>query len=152
MQQLTQISKTVVVSVPKDYSDAAATTEWINMKLADKIRFVIVTGAWAGGTSAVTVLQATSDGGSSKAVSFAEYYTGTGDTQTRTTATSNTFTLAAASTKYIIEIPVADMDVSGGYDWIAIAAATPGTNADLYCIIAEVYQLGFETLSAPTTI
>lgn len=136
---LTQQTKLVHISPAANYASTAATAEFINMKLYDKVRFIIDTGAWAGGTAAVTLLQATSDGGSTKAVAFTTYYTGTGDTLTKTTATNNTFNLAAANTKYVIEVNANMLDVANNYDWVCLAIASPGANNDYYAAIAECY-------------
>ncbi len=144
MGELTQKTKLIPVSAPANYSSTAATTEYICMKNVDRVRFIIQTGAWAAGTAAVTMKQATSDGGSLAALAFTQYYTGTTETQTATTASSNTFNLAAANTKYIIEIKAADLTVASGYDWVAIAVASPGANADYYSIMAEVYDMRYQ--------
>lgn len=150
-QMLTHRTKLVVVSAPKSYVGAAATTEWISLKMGERIRFIICTGAWAGGTAAVTLKQAINVAGSSSAaLTFAEYYAGTGDTLTRMTATSNTFNLAAANTKYVVEAKAADL--TDPKDCIAIAIATPGSNADFYSVLAEVYGLRYENASAPTML
>jgi hypothetical protein len=154
---LTSYVKTVLVSTPKDQTGAAATTEWICMKYYQKVRFVIATGAWAGGTSVVTVIQATSDGGSSKAVSFSWMYTNDGatttDTLTKTAVSSNTFSLDTASSLYIVEIDASMLDVSNSYDWVAIQAASPSSNSDFTCIIAECYSAGIKRgTSSPSAI
>lgn len=152
-QMLTQLTKTVHISPAASYASTAATTEWISMKTAHRMRFVIDTGAWAGGTAAVTLLQATNvSGSSSAALTFSEYWTGTGDTLTRTTASSNTFNLAAANTKYVIEVKADDLDQANNRDCVAIAIASPGANADLYAVLAELYSLRHEGSAAPTTI
>ena len=152
-QMISQTTKLVVCSVPKDYNSAAGTIEYISMKTASRLRFIICTGAWAGGTAAVTLKQAINVAGSSSAaLAFAEYWTGTGDTMTRTTATGNTFNLAAANTKYVIEVKADDLDVDNGKDCVACIVATPGGNNDLYAVLAEVYDLRHEGSGAPTTI
>jgi len=152
MNELTQESKTIVVSVPKDYNATAATAEWISMKNAARLRFVVTTGAWAGGTAAVTLKQAINvSGSSSAALTFSEYFTGTGDTLTRTTASSNTFNLAAANTKYVIEVK--SDQLTNPKDCVKIVIASPGSNADLYAVIAEAYGLRYNSGPAsPTTI
>lgn len=153
MDQLSQTTKLVHCSPPKDYSSAVATIEYISLKLGDKIRFIIDTGAWAGGTAAVTLKQATDVAASgAKALSFAEYFTGTGDTLTRTTATANTFNLAAANTKYVIEVNAADLDVDNSFDCVSCQVASPGANADLYVVMAEVYDLRYEKGPASPTM
>lgn len=140
---MTHMTKLVHISPAANYSSTAATTEWISMKGYTRCRFIIDTGAWAGGTAAVTLLQAINVAGSSStALAFAQYYTGTGDTLTRTSASSNTFNLAAADTKYVIEITdTALSETTAGVkrDCVAIAIASPGSNADYYAVIAELY-------------
>ena len=98
---LVKNAKIIPVSTPKDYDGSAGTNEFICMKNYQRVCWIIYTGAWAGGTAAVTVSQATSDGGTTAAVTFTKMYTGTTDSLTETTVTSNTFNLAAASTLYV---------------------------------------------------
>jgi len=149
-QMLTHTTKIVTIAVPNNYTGAAGTTEWISLKGYDRARFIIQTGAWAGGTAAVTLNQATDVAGTGSAsLGFAEYYTGTGDTLTRTTATSDTFNLAAANTKYVIEVKGADL--TSPDDCVNLAIASPGSNDDYYCAIAELYGARYEG-SLPTSI
>src|SRR5574343_342007 len=140
-----QQCKIVEVSMPKSYASTAATAEWINMAKANKVTFIIQTGAWAGGTAAVTLKQATSDGGSSAAVTFTKYWTVAGDTVTAATASSNTFNLSAASTMYIVEADATMLNRADSYDWIKIAVASPGAQADFYSIVAIVDELRYGT-------
>ncbi len=136
---LVREAKFVPISVPKDYSSAASTTEYVSMKAYNKITFVIYTGAWAAGTAAVTVKQATDVSNSlsdEKAVTFTRMWTGTTDALTETAVTSSTFNLAAASTLYVVEVNDAMLDVNGGFDCVSLQVASPGANADLYSIVA----------------
>ena len=150
-QVLTHKTKLVVVSAPANYAGVVATIKWISLKTGERVRFVIYTGAWAAGTAAVTLKQAVNVAGSSSAaLAFAEYYTGTGDTLTKATATSNTFNLAVANSKYVIEVKAADL--TSPKDCVSIAIASPGANADYYSVVAEVYGLRYENGAPPTTI
>lgn len=146
-----QNKKFVEISPPKSYASTAATAEWINLGKAGKAIFIIATGAWAGGTAAVTLKQATSDGGSSAAVTFTRYYTVSGDTVTAATAASNTFNLAAASTMYIVEVDSTMLTTNSGYDWVKIAIASPGANADFYSVVAIVDNLRYGTTTSVLT-
>lgn len=153
-QKLTETTKIVHISGAKDYSGAAATTEWISLKNYSRCRFIVDTGAWAAGTAAVTLKQAINvSGSSSAALAFAEYWTGTGDTLTRTTATSNTFNLAAANTKYVIEVNDKQLSSTAGgvkRDCVSIAIGAAG-GADFYAVVAELYGARYEG-SLPTSI
>jgi len=91
-------------------------------------------------------------GSSSASLTFTHYYTGTGDTLTKTAATSsNTFNLSAASTKYVIEISASHL--TDPKDYIAVAIATPGANADYYAVMIELYNPRYALGAAsPTAI
>lgn len=39
----------------------------------------------------------------------------------------------------MIEIHADQLDVTNGYDWVALAIASPGANADYYAVVAELY-------------
>src|SRR5574343_421458 len=125
--RLNENVKFIEVEVPKAHNSTACTAEWICLKNCERVSWVIQTGAWAGGTAAVTLKQATSDGGSSAAVSFTKYYTVAGETVTENTASSNTFNL----------------NVTSGYDWVKIAIAFPGNNTDLYSVTAIAHNLKY---------
>lgn len=148
---LIQRAKVVEVEVPKAHNSTAATAEWINLGKASRVTWLIQTGAWAGGTAAVTLKQATSDGGSSAAVSFTKYWTVAGDTVTEATASSNTFNLSAASTMYIVEAKPEMLNRASSYDWVKIAVASPGNNTDLYSITAIVEDLRHGTAVSSLT-
>lgn len=138
--QMSKMKKFVFVTAPNNYTGAAATAEWIDMSKYDRVVFVIQTGAWAGGTAAVTLLQSATNGGSSKAVAFTTMFTNDGatttDTLTETAVTSNTFNLDTANSIYIVEVNASMLDVSSSYRWLNIAVASPGANNDYYGIVA----------------
>jgi len=100
----------------------------INMENIEEMDIVIVTGAWAGGTAAVTLEQATSSGGSYKAVSFTKQYLD----QVETAVASDTFNLSAANKIHVIPVTADMLDVDNGYSWLQLAVASPSTNADYY--------------------
>ena len=148
---MTQNTKMVFVSAPANKSSAAATTEWISLKNWDGVRFIVQTGAWAAGTAAVTFKQAINvSGSSSAALTFTTYYVVSGDTATKTTATSNTFNLATASRIYMVEFRASDL--TPGKDCINMAIAAAG-GADYYGVIAELYGGRYLAgASSPTAI
>lgn len=56
---------------PKNYTGAAVTKKFVSLKLYGKLTIVIKTGAWAAGTAAVTLKQATDVAGTgAKALAF----------------------------------------------------------------------------------
>ena len=130
--------QSIVISAPKDYNGVAATTEWVNMGKAIRARIIIQTGAWAAGTAAVTLNEATSaTGTSSDALDFSFMHTNDGATaspvKTKTTVTTNTFNLDTAGSIYEIEVHRDEM--SEDHNYLNIAVASPGGNADFYSIV-----------------
>lgn len=130
-------------AVPIDTTGAAVTGDYVSMKGFDHLTIIISQGAWAGGTPAVTLKQASDVAGTGeKALSFAWRWTKvalTGTTYTKTAVTSDTFNLpATANTINVLEIDAASLDGDGGFDCVRLAIATPGANADL---IAATYIL-----------
>ncbi len=135
--------KPVWANEPKSYSSLATTDQYISMKNYQRFMALIQTGAWAGGTAAVTLKQATTvAGGSTKALNFAEMWVNTAaapDTFTKTAVVSNTFNLDTADLLYVIEVDASSLDVDNGFDCLCVHVATPGANADFYGIL---YLLG----------
>jgi hypothetical protein len=148
---LTERVKSIQILEAKNYTGAAGADVYLSLKNYRRVRFTISTGAWAAGTAAVTLLQATAVANTgSKALAFATYYddlTTTG-TLVKKTATSNTFTIGAANKQYVIEVLCTQLDVANGYDCVAIHIATPGANADLYAVQADLYDARFEGVGA----
>ncbi len=101
--------------------------DYVSMKDASHLTIIInVKNATTVTGSAITVKQATAVAGTNeKALSFASYWanldTAATDTLVKTTATSDTFTTLTTNSKnqmYVIEIPVEDLDVAGGFDCV----------------------------------
>jgi hypothetical protein len=135
MSQLAERLKFAGGAEPKNYTGAAMADSYVSLKYFSKLTIVIRTGAWAGGTAAVTLLQATAVAGTgAKALSFVDYWddvTTTG-TLVKKAAVSNTFNLATANKVYVIHVDVGILDVAGGFDCVSLAVASPGANADFY--------------------
>lgn len=123
---------------PKNYTGAAMADSYVSMKNFNNLTIVIRTGAWAGGTAAVTLLQATAVAGTAaKALNFVDYWddvTTTG-ALVKKAATSNTFTLGTANKVYVIHVDASVLDVAGGFDCVSLGVATPGVNADFYSVL-----------------
>ncbi len=145
-----------VSNVPIDTTGAAVTGDYYNLKLYRRILFVIAQGAWAGGTPAVTLSQATSAAGDgAKALAFTKKYTKvalTGTTWVEAAVTSNTFNLTAvANTMTAIEVSADELDADNEFDFVSLNIATPGANADLIAVFAVLGDPRFpqETLNDP---
>lgn len=134
-----------VAAVPIDTTGAAVTGDYVSMKDYSHLTIIITQGAWAGGTPAVTLKQATDVSNSrsdEKALGFSYYWTQTGLTgtgYTKTAVTSNTFKLTATpNTITVIEVEANTLDTDNGFDCVRLDIASPGANADL---ISAVYIL-----------
>lgn len=137
--RLIEYFRPVWACVPQNYSGTANTVKWANLKGYGRMAILIQTGAWAGGTAAVTLNQATSTAGAgSKALAFTSVYINTGaapDTFTKTAVSSNTFNLDTANLLYWIEVVDSDLDTANGFNCVDVAIASPGANADFYGVI-----------------
>lgn len=138
-----------VSNVPIDTTGAARTGDYYSLKDAQGIVFVIAQGAWAGGTPAVTLKQATAVAGTgAKALGMTEKYSKvalTGTVNVLAAVVSDTFNLAATANRIeMIEVSAVDLDRAGGYDCVGLDVASPGANADLICIVAILYGLRYQ--------
>lgn len=139
-----------VSAVPVNTTGAGQTCDYYSLKGAEGIVFVIAQGAWAGGTPAVTVKQATDVANSlsdEKAVAFTKKFSKvalTGTVNVAAAVTSNTFNLPnTANTITMIEISAEDLDVANGFDCVRLDIASPGSNTDLICVMAILYGLRY---------
>lgn len=135
--------KFVWAGAPKDTTGAIFAGDWVHLVDYRNLAIILLQGAWAGGTPAVTLNQSKSAaGGSSKALAFSTVYQTTGltvDTPVITAVVANTFNLVAtANSMNVIEVQQKDLDFMNGFDWVNFSIATPGANADL---IAALYYL-----------
>jgi len=133
-------AKPVVMAVPIDTTGAAVSGDYVSMKGYTHLTIVIMQGAWAGGTPAVTLKQATDVAATGeKALSFSKYWSGTALTDDQYAATavvSDTFNLTATANKVtILEVNASDLDVDNGFDCVRVGIASPGANADLICVL-----------------
>lgn len=121
---------------PKNYTGSANTIVYASMKLYEQLLIFIQTGAWAGGTAAVTLKQATAVAGTgTKALAFSWMWVNTAalpGTFTKTAVTANTFNLDTANLLYVIDVFASDLDIDNSFDCVGVNIATPGSNADFY--------------------
>ncbi len=149
--------KTVYAAPILNYTGAAMTAYWVSLKNYNHITFQIMTGAWAGGTAAVTINQATAIAGTStKALGFTKMWTNiaavTGDTYVETAVASNTFNLNTANCLYQIEIDAATLDVTNNFDCLTLTIATPGSNNDFYNVLYQLSGARYQQAALPTSI
>lgn len=144
------LSKHVIESsnVPLDATGAATVGDYYSLKDAQGIVFVITQGAWAGGTPAVTLKQATAVAGTGeKPLALPEYYSKvalTGTVNVLTPVTADTFNLAATPNRItMIEVSAAELDRANGFDCVGVDIASPGANADLRSVAAILYGLRY---------
>lgn len=136
MPRLVELMGFEVAILPKDTTGAAQVGDYICLKNYQHVTIVIMQGAWAGGTSAVTLVQATAVAGTAeKALAFTKRWTKvgvTGTTFVETAVTASTFDLpAVANTMNVLEIDADMLDVTNGFDCLALKTASPASNADL---------------------
>jgi hypothetical protein len=148
-----QNSKMIFIAGAKDYQSSAPTQEWICMKNAERVRFIVTLGVVNASSTGVTVTfeQALTNGGSAATLAYTTFNKisdGTtsagGETCTATTA-SSTYTVlpADAQSCLIFEIKASDLNRTSGYDWISIKMGTASAHAVLYSIVAEVSGLSY---------
>lgn len=149
-------NKLIGASAPADMSGTAMTAKYVSMKNYGHLTVVIKTGAWAGGTAAVTMTESVDVSASStQALNLDYQWTGTvaSGALTKTAVTSDTFNLAAANSFYVIELDADELDVDDGFDCVTVAIASPGVNSDFYSvdyILSEPRYAGSTPLTAIT--
>ena len=152
-QQLMEIMKPIWGTEPKNWTGAASTGDYLSMKHFTNLTIFIISGAWAGGTVAVTLEQATAVAGTgTKALAFDTMWTDIAATGTyvKTAVTSNTFNIGTANSIWVIEIDARSLDIAGGFDCVTIKGATPGANADLYGVLYLAH--GMRNQGAPSAM
>ncbi len=140
---LGQNFKVVWAVAPANYSSTAATTYYVFLKKYGRLAAIVISGAWAGGTAAVTLSQATSVAGTgAKALALDgigvnTLWTDSGGVQgtlVRTAVVSNTFNLSTANSCWVIEVDARSLDMANGFNAVGVAIASPGANADFYSV------------------
>lgn len=126
--------------LPKDITGAAQVGQYISMKGYQRLTILLVQGAWAGGTPAVTLFQSTDVSATGeKALSFAKKFSKVSDaasTWVEAAVSSDTFNLPVTTkTVTVIDINADDLDASNAFDCVCAKVASPGSNADLLTVI-----------------
>ncbi len=142
---------------PANYTGAGSTGDVYCLKGYDQIQFVIMTGAWAAGTAAVTLLQGTDIAfATNKALAFTRMWTNDAAVGSpilvETAVAANTFNLDTALATYIIEVDADSLDVDNVFDCIRLDVATPGANNDYYVVIADLYHARYAAAVMPSSV
>jgi len=154
-QLMVQQDKLIWAAEPKSYLSAAMTAKYISMKNYARLVIVIMTGAWAAGTAAVTLTQATAIAGTgAKTLPFDKQWNDvtTSGTLVETAVVANTFNLATALKMHVIEVDAASLDVAGGFDCVTLAVASPGANADFYAVAYILTGGRYQEATPPSAI
>lgn len=148
--------KPVWAAPPQNFTGAAMTAKYVSLKNYDRLWIVIQTGAWAAGTAAVSLLQATNVAAAgAKALGLTTMWVSganPSDTYTKTAVVANTFNLATANLVYIIDVAASDLDVTNGFDCVTLVVATPGANADFYSVMYYGVFPRYPDAALPTMI
>lgn len=172
MFSLLENAKPVSVMRPKDSTGAAFTTEYINMKNAQRATFMIDLGTLTSTSNQAVTLKVANDASGTKnaaitsasascTLKLEEYYkTSSGDTLAKTSVSSSTFNITKSSdNKFIfIEVDAAKMGTfiasSTTYqaDYLALSVATPGAHACLASVTCFLTGLRYQQSAPPTAI
>lgn len=153
--QLVETHKLIWAMEPKNKTGAASTDKYVSLKNYNHLTIIIQTGAWAAGTAAVTLTQASAVAGTgAKALSFANVWhdVATAGTLVKTAVVSDTFNLDTANKIYVIEVDAASLDMANGFDCITLSVATPGANADFYGAVYVLSESRYKQATPPTAL
>ena len=170
MFSLIEHAKIVEVQAPKDMTGAAITTEWINMKNAQRINFLIALGVMTSTDNQAVQLYVADDAsgthnvalGTSADLKLEHNYSraASGDTWAKNVVSSSTFNLTKSSDgkTFLVEVDAAQMgkftksSVSYDADYIRLAIASPGAHACLTSVYAILTGLRYGQATPPTAI
>lgn len=170
MQNLVEIAKFVQVQEPKDKTGAAVTTEWISMKNAKWVTFVINTGTMTSTSNQAVTLYVANDAAGTKnaaitgtadlTMPYVWKRTASTDTLVKTAVSSSTFNLTKSSDNKTFIIPVntakagtfTASSVVYNAEYIRINVATPGAHACLMNVQAILTGLRYQEDSPPTAL
>lgn len=133
--RLIENAKLIWAAAPKNYTGAAMADKYVSLKNYAHLTIVISTGAWAAGTAAVTLTQATAIAGTgAKALAIPNHWHDEtlDGTLVKVATVSNTFNLTTANKMYVIEVEANSLDLANDFDNVTLAVASPGANADFY--------------------
>lgn len=162
-QHFCEKNQVVLGFAPVSLATGANTGDFVSMKEYGRCAIVFVAGVGAASQDpVVTVLQATSNGGSTKALNFtridvkeASALSAVGTFTTVTQAAANTYTSATGGENqkiYVIDIKAEDLDIANGYAWIQVTMADPGTNSQIGLVLYILHEPRDVTVPLPSAI
>lgn len=141
--------------VPIDTTGAARAGDYVNMSYAKTMWCIIMQGAWAGGTPAVTMTQGTTaSGGTTSSFTAFSAWNGvalTDDQLAAVTVSSGTFNLTATANTFTVVRAFAE-SMEAGKKFLRIDIASPGSNADLIAGVYILTDLKYEGKFPPVMI
>lgn len=159
------LEKNQIVSaiVPVNLATGANNGDWVNMKDYGRCAIIFHAGAGAAGQDpTITVLQAQSDGGSSKALNFTRVdrkqgtaLTAQGQFTTTNPADGNTYTndtLAELQKLVVIDISIEDFDVANGYGWLQASIADVGSTSQVGAMLYILHEPRYSSGALPSAI
>ena len=155
MGLLVENAKIIGAADPKDYTGVAMTAKYISLKNYNHLTIVIHSGAWAAGTAAVSLLQASDVSATgAKALGFSYQWTGTAASGllTKTAVTANTFNISVANTMHVIEVDANSLDKANSFDCVTLVVATPGANSDFYNVDYILSEPKYAAATPPSAI
>jgi len=154
---MTQQCKILAGAPPLDHNATAMTARYVSLKYYGHLTIMINVGAWAGGTAAVSMLQATDVSATgAKALGFTSMWhdSATDGLLVETAVVANTFNLSAASANdlYVIEVDATSLDTANDFDCVTLVIGTPGANADLYGVMYVLSQPRYAQATPPCAL
>lgn len=140
---------------PKNWTAAASVGDYVSMKNYPHLTIIIQSGAWAAGTSAITLTQSlTVAAGSEKALGFLWQWNDVAATGTlvKTAVTANTFNIGTANKLWVIEVDASSLDKANNFDVVTVKGATPGANADFYGAIYILSRSRYKDATPPSPL
>lgn len=144
---------------PVNTTGAGQDGAWVSMKHYRRLAVILETGAWAGGTSAVTLEQCTQAGNAGsdeKPLAFEKYHlvfdadNTPDDVASEVAVSSNTFNLSDNANVIVIEVRAEDLDITNGFAFVRVRIATPGSNNDYVSGLYYLYEGDFS--AKPSTL
>jgi hypothetical protein len=154
---LGQRAKFQWANAPANYTGAASTDLYVSLRKYGRLVIQIITGAWAAGTAAVTLKQATAVAGTSaKALAFDTMWTdkAVNGTLVKTAVVANTFNLDTANSLWIIEVDARTLDLTTSPQFTAAAVdiASPGANNDYYAVAYTMWDARYQQDAQPSVL
>jgi hypothetical protein len=149
--------------MPVNLATAANNGDFVNMENYGRCAVVFLGAVGAASEDpTVTVLQATSDGGTTKALKFTRVdvkqgsaLTGVGTFTTITQAAANTYTddtSGEAQKLWVIDIAAEDLDIDNGYSFVQVTVAKTGTTAQVGTAIYILHDPKYASATLPSAI